>query len=117
MSRPLPTNVYVDGFNLYYGAVKGTRFKWLDIAAVIRDVFPNNPVHRIRYFTAKVSGRPQDPQKPQAPPHHPHIPKVCACHPPPRICLQLLISSHRPCQPHRFRPRRRLFRIGNGRSH
>ncbi len=25
------TNVYVDGFNFYYGAVKGTPYKWLDI--------------------------------------------------------------------------------------
>ena len=24
------TRVYVDGLNLYYGAVKGTPFKWLD---------------------------------------------------------------------------------------
>ena len=24
------TRVYVDGFNLYYGALKGTRYKWLD---------------------------------------------------------------------------------------
>jgi hypothetical protein len=23
--------VYVDGFNLYYGALKGTKFKWLDL--------------------------------------------------------------------------------------
>lgn len=25
------TNVYVDGFNLYYGALRGTPYKWLDI--------------------------------------------------------------------------------------
>ena len=25
------TVVYVDGFNLYYGAVKGTPYKWLDL--------------------------------------------------------------------------------------
>ncbi|WP_423930376.1 hypothetical protein [Candidatus Palauibacter sp.] len=24
------TRIYVDGFNLYYGALKGTPFKWLD---------------------------------------------------------------------------------------
>ena len=24
------TQVYVDGFNLYYGALKDTPFKWLD---------------------------------------------------------------------------------------
>jgi hypothetical protein len=25
------TNVYVDGFNLYYGCLKGSPYKWLDI--------------------------------------------------------------------------------------
>ena len=24
------TNVYVDGFNLYYGCLKSTPYKWLD---------------------------------------------------------------------------------------
>ena len=28
------TYVYVDGFNLYYGAVKGTPYKWLNINAL-----------------------------------------------------------------------------------
>jgi hypothetical protein len=28
------TFVYIDGFNLYYGAVKGTPYKWLDIHQV-----------------------------------------------------------------------------------
>ena len=27
---PMRTRVYVDGFNLYYGALKDTAFKWLD---------------------------------------------------------------------------------------
>lgn len=29
----MKTHVYVDGFNLYYGALRGTAFKWLDISA------------------------------------------------------------------------------------
>ena len=28
------TNVYIDGFNFYYGAVKDTAWKWLDFAAL-----------------------------------------------------------------------------------
>lgn len=28
----MKTIVYVDGFNLYYGAVKGTPYRWLNIA-------------------------------------------------------------------------------------
>lgn len=30
----LKTNVYIDGFNLYYGCVRGTLHKWLDLAAL-----------------------------------------------------------------------------------
>ena len=30
------TRVYIDGFNLYYGAVKGTSFKWLDLVELAR---------------------------------------------------------------------------------
>ena len=28
------TYVYVDGFNLYYGALKGSHYKWLDLKAL-----------------------------------------------------------------------------------
>lgn len=61
----LTTNVYVDAFNLYYGALKGTRFKWLDLDALCRRLLPNDQINRIRYFTAHVSARPGDPQQPQ----------------------------------------------------
>jgi uncharacterized LabA/DUF88 family protein len=58
------TNVYVDGFNLYYGAVKGTQYKWLDVAALTVKLFPRNQINRIRYFTAIVDARPPDLQQP-----------------------------------------------------
>lgn len=54
----MKTNYYVDAFNLYYGALRGTSYKWLDLAALLRQVFPNNEMHRIRYFTARVDRRP-----------------------------------------------------------
>ncbi len=28
------TNIYIDGFNLYYGALKDTPYKWLDLKAL-----------------------------------------------------------------------------------
>lgn len=61
------TNVYIDGFNLYYGCLKGTSHKWLDLAAFCQASFPppRNQIHRIRYFTAHVIARPNDPQQPQ----------------------------------------------------
>lgn len=66
MSHP-NAYVYVDGFNLYYGAVKGTPYKWLDLAALSRFAFPRYFIDRIHYFTARV-GRLRgdtDPSKPQ----------------------------------------------------
>ena len=60
----MKTNVYVDGFNLYYGAVKDTPYKWLDLAALCAALFPRNQINRIRYFTAIVDARPPDLQQP-----------------------------------------------------
>ena len=59
------TIVYIDAFNLYYGALKGTRFKWLDLDALCRRLLPRDQITGIRYFTAHVSARPGDPQQPQ----------------------------------------------------
>jgi hypothetical protein len=60
----LLTNFYIDAFNLYYGCLKGTAYKWLNLEAVCKLSFPADQVHRIRYFTALVKARPQDPQQP-----------------------------------------------------
>lgn len=48
----MKTIVYVDGFNLYYGCLKGTAHKWLDLAQLCRHVLPRNEVTRIKYFRA-----------------------------------------------------------------
>lgn len=58
------TNVYIDGFNLYYGAVRNTPYRWLDLSALCRHMLPNDTIQSIKYFTAKVSARPHDPQQP-----------------------------------------------------
>lgn len=58
------TFVYVDGFNLYYGAVRKTGYKWLDIPAMCRKLLPRHDIVRIKYFTARVAGRPADPDQP-----------------------------------------------------
>jgi hypothetical protein len=57
------TNVYIDGFNFYYGCVKGTPFKWLDFGAFCRASLPSETINRIRYFTALVSAD-DDPDAP-----------------------------------------------------
>jgi uncharacterized LabA/DUF88 family protein len=59
------TVVYIDGFNLYYGAVKDTYYKWLDVLALSRTLLrPENAIAGIKYFTAKVRPRPGDPGQP-----------------------------------------------------
>ena len=53
------TQVYVDGFNLYYGALKGTPFKWLDPVKLAYRLLPAGySVTKLKYFTARVSGIP-----------------------------------------------------------
>ena len=61
---PLDTFVYVDGFNLYYGAVKGTPYKWLNIRRLCELLLPKHNIARVKYFTARVSARPGDPDQP-----------------------------------------------------
>ena len=54
----------MDGFNLYYGALRGTPFKWLNPVELTSLLLPpDSTVDRLRYFTARVSGK-LDPQKP-----------------------------------------------------
>ena len=57
-------NVYVDGFNLYYGAIKRTPYKWLDVLKMSQLLFPNDTINKIKYFSARVSARPSDPDQP-----------------------------------------------------
>ena len=63
-SRTVRTNVYVDGFNLYYGAGKYTAYKWLDLAALCNRLLPATAtLNYIRYFTAEIADKPDDPQR------------------------------------------------------
>ncbi|HEU5179092.1 MAG TPA: NYN domain-containing protein [Burkholderiales bacterium] len=59
------TYVYIDGFNLYYGALKGTPYKWLDVKALFKAILrPENELLKIKYYTARVSARPDNPDAP-----------------------------------------------------
>lgn len=58
------TNVYIDGFNLYYRALRrDPQFKWLDLAKLCQALLPAHEINRIRYFTAIVHQRPEDPNQ------------------------------------------------------
>jgi hypothetical protein len=61
-------NVYFDGFNFYYGCVRGTPHRWLDLGKLCRMVLPEFEIGRIRYFTALVKSfdDPGQPQRQQA---------------------------------------------------
>lgn len=58
------TYVYIDGFNLFYGLLKGTPHKWLNLEALFDNLLPKNQIVKIRYFTALVDSRPNDPDLP-----------------------------------------------------
>lgn len=57
------TNIYIDGFNFYYGAVKKTPYKWLDYSVLCKLLLPQHQINKIYYFTALVDSRPHDPNK------------------------------------------------------
>jgi uncharacterized LabA/DUF88 family protein len=58
------TNIYVDGFNLYFRCLQGSPCKWLDISELCRLLLPHNTINAIKYFTANVKPRPGDPDQP-----------------------------------------------------
>jgi 6-hydroxy-3-succinoylpyridine 3-monooxygenase len=47
--------IYVDGFNLYFGALRGTRNKWLNLQQFFDRRRSDDDVLLIRYFTALVN--------------------------------------------------------------
>lgn len=50
----MKTYVYIDAFNLYYGALRYSPHKWLDLGALSSVLFPNDDIDRIKYYTARL---------------------------------------------------------------
>lgn len=52
----MKTHVYIDGYNLYYGRLRTTPYKWLDVGALAHRIVgaqdPHAEVTCVRYFTA-----------------------------------------------------------------
>lgn len=61
MAGPARVIVYVDGFNLYYGSLRGTPYRWLDLGTLCSRLLPRDQIVGIKYFTAKVGPRPWKP--------------------------------------------------------
>lgn len=59
---PLRTRIYIDGYNLYYGCLKSTPYKWLDLMTLFEQcILPSSaPAEStllplgIKFFTAKI---------------------------------------------------------------
>ena len=50
------STVYIDGFNFYYGVIKNTGHKWLDLQKFFTLLRQADDIQGIRYFTALVDG-------------------------------------------------------------
>ena len=60
----MKVNLYIDGFNLYYGMLKGTPYKWLDLEKFADTIVASDiEVVAIKYFTARIKTFPHDPDK------------------------------------------------------
>jgi NYN domain-containing protein len=57
------TILYVDGFNLYYGACRAPGRKWLDLGALASRLLPNDEIVEIAYCTANIKKDHSDPDK------------------------------------------------------
>ena len=55
--------VYIDGFNFYYGVMKGSNDKWLNLEHYFQLLRQDDDIQKIYYFTAIVSGNARQRQK------------------------------------------------------
>ncbi len=54
--------IYVDGFNLYYGSLKGTKWKWLNLERLFSYLRPDDEILKIKYFTT-INNYPPKPEQ------------------------------------------------------
>lgn len=62
----MKTRIYIDGYNLYYGCLKNTPYKWLNLADLFQNkILPRSSHHRcvlqpedpIKFYTAEISSK------------------------------------------------------------
>lgn len=57
----MKTIIYIDGYNLYYGAVHGSPYKWLDIVKLFQSICneqePLSKIAAVKFFTAPVKAK------------------------------------------------------------
>ena len=57
----MQTVVYIDAFNLYYGACRAPGRRWLNPLALAQRLLPNDEIAKVAYFTANIKRDPEDP--------------------------------------------------------
>jgi hypothetical protein len=63
-ATPLPrTIVYIDSFNLYYGCLKHTPYRWLNVEQMCTLLLPDHHILAIKYYTARIKPPADDPDK------------------------------------------------------
>ncbi len=60
------TIVYVDGLNLYHGALKNTSYQWLNVKSLVSNLCKDLNIRKIKYYSTKLNIRPQDDGKDEA---------------------------------------------------
>lgn len=57
----MQTTLYIDGYNLYYGVLRNTPYKWLDVVKLFTRICqqqdPSFQVHKVKFFTAPIKIR------------------------------------------------------------
>jgi uncharacterized LabA/DUF88 family protein len=60
-TQSLRTAIYIDGYNLYYGRLRGTQYKWLDVVAlfsqIVQSIEPRSELRSVKFFTAPALTR------------------------------------------------------------
>jgi len=58
---PIRTIAYIDGFNLYFGSLKGTDYRWLNLEKLVKRICkeqnPKSEVISVKYFTADIKAK------------------------------------------------------------
>lgn len=57
----MKTIIYIDGYNLYYGTLRGTPYKWLDIVQLFEGIChaqnPASQLVQVKFFTAPIKAK------------------------------------------------------------
>lgn len=61
----MKTSIFVDAFNLYYGCLKDTPYRWLNIVELCKVIIPDLiPEHTsLKYYTARLKPRANNPDQ------------------------------------------------------